>query len=170
MPFDTTRPNLFLDNHVHLLAIYLFLEFALLSGCELSILLKRNCFLNVLACSFKPRLIFCILAFDLGISWFCFFVDRCNAFRPLQSRCFAEGRHVFACIRGVTYERSRFKRRNLSKVAECDAEEWRQLRNWLPNVSRSCGKVAVILQNMLKSCRIVGDRMLNCYGVESRSI
>ena len=51
---------------------------------------------------------------------------------------------------------NRYKRRNLSNVAECDEEEYRQFRNWLPNVSRSCGKVAVTLQNILKGCRILG--------------
>ena len=76
-------------------------------------------------------------------------------------------RHVFACIGGVAYERLRYKRRNLSEVAECDAEECRQFRNWHPNVSRLCGKVAVILQHMLKGCRIVGDRMLKCGGIVS---
>ena len=79
-------------------------------------------------------------------------------------------RQVFACIRGVAYERLRYKRRNLSEVAECDAEECRQFRNWLPNVSRSCGKVAVTLQNMLKGCRIVGDIILKSCGAESRVI
>ena len=32
-------------------------------------------------------------------------------------------RHVFACICGVANERLRYKRRNLSEIAECDAEE-----------------------------------------------
>ena len=61
--------------------------------------------------------------------------------------------HAFA----VAYERLRYKRRNLSEVAECDVEECRQFRNWLPNVSRSSGKVAVTLKNILKGCRILGD-------------
>ena len=52
-------------------------------------------------------------------------------------------------------------------VAESDAEEYRQLRKWLPNVSQLYGKVKVTLQNILKGCRIVGDIMLKCGGVES---
>jgi len=90
----------------------------------------------------------------------------------IHGRSFAIGpiRHVFTCIRGVTYEMLRYKRRYLSEVAECDAEECRQFRNCIPNVSRSCGKVAVTLQNMLKGCRIVGHIMLKCGGVKSQGI
>ena len=79
-------------------------------------------------------------------------------------------RQVFACIRGVAYERLRYKRGNLSEVAECDAEEFRQFWNWLLSISQSCGKVAVTLQNMLKGCSILGDRMLKCGRVEIRGI
>ena len=48
----------------------------------------------------------------------------------------------------------------ISAVAEQDVEEWWQFLNWLQNVSRLCRKVTVTLQNMLKSCRIIAERML----------
>ena len=56
-------------------------------------------------------------------------------------------RHVFACIGGVTYERLRYKRRHLSDVAECDAEECRQTVPELypecfPIVRKGCGNIA----------------------------
>ena len=51
-------------------------------------------------------------------------------------------RQVFACIRGVAYERLRYKLRHLSEVAEYDAEDYRQFRNWLPIVWKGCGNIA----------------------------